>query len=183
MRGAGTRGVSRRAAAVGLTGALALAALACGDDEEAAGSEAMPGASETQAASAEGALAGFDALDESAATPAAESTPGFQADDRVGEILDTDPIGAGLESLIRSARYDADPTVREAAVVALGDSEDDRALDTLIAATEDADSRVVLAAIDQLSWYDDRLAQDAIRRLVDSPNPEIAEAAREELDE
>jgi HEAT repeat protein len=114
---------------------------------------------------------------------AAQPQPGFDSEARVGEIYDTDLEGAGLDQLIRDAREDPDPNVREAAVIALGDSDDDRALDALIAATEDRDTRVVLAAIEQLSWFDDRLAQDAIRRLVDSPNREIAEAAREELDE
>ena len=98
-------------------------------------------------------------------------------------ILDTEPAGEGLAELIRAASEERDPSAREAAVVALGDSEDARALEALIAATDDPDPRVVIAAIDQLSWFDDRRAEDAIRRLVDSPNAEIAEAARDEVDE
>jgi hypothetical protein len=167
--------------------ALALAALACGGDEDAA-SESAP------AARSEGASA--DAAARTSAAPTGDFAPRpdprasedevletFEPEDRVGEILDTEPEGEGLETLIRTAREDADPVARETAVIALGDSEDVRALDALIAATEDADPRVVLAAIDQLSWFDDRRAEDAIRRLVDSENAEIAEAAREEVEE
>lgn len=71
--------------------------------------------------------------------------------------------------------------MREAAVVALGDSEEPRAVDALVAATEDSDKRVVLAAIDQLSWFDERPARDALERLAESSDTEIAEAAEEAL--
>lgn len=111
------------------------------------------------------------------------TSPGPEADDRIGEILDIEPTGDGLDELIRVASESSDPHAREAAVVALGDTDDPRALDALIAATEDVDPNVVLAALDQLRWSDDRLAEDAILRLVDSPNPGIAAAAREGLGE
>jgi hypothetical protein len=103
--------------------------------------------------------------------------------DRVSELLEIEPEGDGLDTLIAAAADDPDPAVREAAVIALGDSDDPRALDALIAASEDRDRRVVLAAIDQLGWADDRLAEDALRRLTRSPDAEIAAAATEELDE
>jgi hypothetical protein len=166
--------------------AALLGALACGGDDEAATSAAKGQGSEAELP-ASGAPPGSGALAEGGAgraEVATESAPASGAsEERIREILDTQPEGAGLDALIRASRKDADASVREAAVIAIGDSEDPRALDALIAAAEDADSRVVLAAIDQLGWYDDRVAEDAIRRLVASPNAEIADAAREELDE
>jgi HEAT repeat protein len=169
--------------------AALLGALACGGEDKAAKRAAAEPASEPEslasgAPPAAGALAeGGAGRAEVTTEPARAAAPSSESEERIGQVLDTDPEGAGLDTLIRSAREDADASVREAAVIALGDSEDPRALDALIAATEDADSRVVLAAIDQLGWYDDRVAEDAIRRLVDSPDAEIAQAAREELAE
>jgi hypothetical protein len=166
--------------------ALALGALACGGGDEPTGEAATrppPAAASARVEPADGAQDDSGAWPADEAAPQAEIRETFVPDDRVGEILDTEPEGAGLDALIRTAREDADPVARETAVIALGDSEDARALDALIAATEDPEPRVVLAAIDQLSWFDDRRAEDAIRRLVDSPNAEIAQAAREEVEE
>jgi hypothetical protein len=166
--------------------AALLGALACGGDDEAAKGAAPRPASEAESP-ASGAPPGSGALAEGGAgraEVAMESPPASrESEERIRKVLDTQPEGAGLDALVRASREDADASVREAAVIAIGDSEDPRALDALIAATEDADPRVVLAAIDQLGWYDDRVAEDAIRRLVASPNAEIADAAREELDE
>jgi HEAT repeat protein len=119
-----------------------------------------------------------------ASSPAAGAPPSAErgrAEDRADEVLDTEPTGAGLDALIRSMKEDPDPSVRESAVVALGDSEEPRALDALIAATEDRDKRVVLAAIDQLSWFDDKVARDALERLTRSGDSEIADAATDAL--
>jgi len=181
------RGVSPRAVRA-LAGAALLGALACGGEDKPAKGAAAEPASEAEslpsgAPPAAGALAEGGNGRAEVATASAPAASASESERRIGEVLDTNPEGAGLDKLIRSAREDADPSVREAAVIAIGDSEDPRALDALIAATEDADSRVVLAAIDQLGWYDDRVAEDAIRRLVDSPNVEIAKAARDELEE
>jgi len=180
--------MSARAVRALLCAAL-LGALACGGDDDAAESAAARPAAEPESlaseappgagAPAEGGIERAEVATELAPAPA----PSSGSQERVGEVLDLDPEGEGLDALIRAAGSDPDPSVREAAVIALGDSDEARALDALIAATEDRDSRVVLAAIDQLGWYDDRLAEDAIRRLVDSPNAGIAEAAREELGE
>lgn len=173
--------MSARVRSAGLACALALTGVACGSDDS--GWSPAPPASEAGAPSPAETRASDEApaVAEPAAPPA--PAPSAELEDRVGEILDTETTGEGLDQLIRSAREERDPAAREAAVIALGDSDDPRALDALIAASEDPDARVVLAAIDQLSWIDDRRAEDAIRRLVDSPNPEIADTAREELEE
>lgn len=162
--------------------ALALAAaLACSGGE--------PEGPPQQPAQSAGAIERVDRNEaiEPVPTSVPESGPGAapepEANDRIGEILDIEPTGDGLDELIRVASESSDPHARETAVVALGDADDPRALDALIAATEDADPNVVLAALDQLRWSDDRLAEDAILRLVDSPNPGIAAAAREGLGE
>lgn len=111
----------------------------------------------------------------------ADSARAPSADERLRAILDADPEGAGLDMLIRAASVDEDPSAREAAIIALGDSDDPRALDALIAATDDREPGVVIAAIEQLRWFDDRLAENAIRRRIDAPDPEVARAAREAL--
>lgn len=103
------------------------------------------------------------------------------AQTRIGEVLDADPHGAGLDFLMLAAREDPDASVREAAVIALGDSDESRALDALIAASEDADSRVVRAALDALAWSDDRQARAALERLARHPDPGIAAAAEDAL--
>lgn len=108
---------------------------------------------------------------------------GPPADELLGVVLDAEPEGTGLDTLIRAASSESDGVVREAAVVALGDSQDPRALDALIAATEDPDPRVAIAAIEQLRWFDDRLAENAIRRQQDARDPELARAARAALPE
>jgi hypothetical protein len=157
----------------------------CGSDEEQAP------ASETPAAAVEprpsgGAASDFE-VDRTAELPdagvATESIEEFDAEDRVGEILDTEPAGDGLDELIRAADEEPDASAREAAVIALGDSEDDRALDALVEAAGDDDERVVLAAIDQLSWFDEPAARDALALLAESRDAEIAAAAVEALEE
>jgi HEAT repeat protein len=179
------RGLSARARIARLAGAAALAAVECGGGEERASAPTEPnGPASAASEPADGPDASpYEALPLPSEVPAAEPAQDFEPSDRAAEVLDIDPEGEGLDELIRIAREDADPSAREAAIVAIGESEASRALDALVAATEDSEPRVVLAAIDQLSWFDDRRAEDAIRRLVDSPNAEIAEAAREELSE
>ena len=185
--------MSTRAAAIRtLACAASLAAFACGDARcGGAGAHDAAAPSEANAPAEEGASADQAApldfpITHSSSSPeaAAASAPSREltdAEQRVAEVLDTDPEGAGLDALMRIAREDPDASVREAAVIALGDSEDDRAIEALIAATEDRDARVVLAAIDQLSWSDDRQGRDALERLTRSQDAEIVAAAEEAL--
>jgi HEAT repeat protein len=86
-----------------------------------------------------------------------------------------------LAELIRLALEDPSPAVREAAVVGLGDNGEGRAIDALIAASEDAERRVALAAIAQLALVDDRQAREALARRAGSQDPAIASAARDAL--
>jgi len=168
--------------------AAALASFACGSDEgDATSDEASP----ANAAREETAAPFVPTAQPGASPPEADAllsgvdtrAPTSAREDRIGDLLDTEPEGEGLAVLIRAAADDPDPAVREAAVIALGDSVDPRALDALIGASEDRDRAVVLAVIDQLGWSEDRLAEDALRRLADSSDPEIAEAASEELED
>lgn len=181
---------ARSAALRVLASAMLLSAFACGDarcggKSERAGAAAADAPPETGAAPAGSEPLAFPSEDAGSAQPAgaedAAPRERSEAEERIATVLDTDPEGAGLDALMRTAREDADASVREAAVIALGDSEDDRAIDALIAASEDHDARVVLAAIDQLSWSDDRQAQAALQRLARSANAEIAAAAEEAL--
>ncbi len=99
------------------------------------------------------------------------------------DVLDLSADEGDLAELIRVSHEDPSPAVREAAVVALGDSDESRAVDALIAASQDSERSVVLAAIEQLSWSEDRQARAALERLAGSPDGEIAAAAREALED
>jgi HEAT repeat protein len=101
---------------------------------------------------------------------------------RVLRALDLSIEEGELAELIRLAREDPSPAVREAAVVTLGDSDEGRAIDALIAAAEDAERRVALAAIAQLAFKDDRQARSTLERLAASGEPAVAAAAREALE-
>jgi HEAT repeat protein len=194
--------VRPRAAAL----ALALGALACSDarcSPRDGAEQAPPDASEASSAQRSGAAIASrnEAAPSGSPTPLA-ATPDLLAppqpeakvpleprlpdvETRIGAVLDADPSGDGLDFLMRTAREDPDAAVREAAVIALGDSEDTRAIDALVAAAEDVDARVVRAAIDELSWWsdDDRQARAALERLTRHPDAELATAAEEALGE
>jgi hypothetical protein len=193
--------VTSRAAAL----ALALGALACGDARcgpRGVAEQSPPAAGEAPSAQVPGAAI----ASQNEASPSGSPPPFAEAADlaapqpeageiveptrpdaeaRIGAVLDADPSGEGLDFLKRTAREDPDAAVREAAVIALGDSEDTGAIDALVAAAEDVDPRVVRAAIDELSWWsdDDRQARAALGRLTRHPDAEIAAAAEEALGE
>jgi hypothetical protein len=175
-------GVSARAPRRAIAIAWAAVALACGGHDGGSKPTAAAAPAPQPAPMAEPTPPPRDAF-AAPADAAATALDASPSSERVAEIENTEPEGAGLDALVERAARDPDPAVREAAVKAIGDSEEPRALDALIAAASDADSRVVLAAVDQLGWFDDRRAQDTLRRLADSANAEIAAAARDELDE
>jgi hypothetical protein len=103
--------------------------------------------------------------------------------ERVQAVLDLSADDGDLGALIRAAHEDPSPAVREAAVVALGDSDESRAVDALIAATEDPERSVVLAAIEQLAWSEDHQARETLERLSRSGDTEIAASAKDALEE
>ncbi len=97
--------------------------------------------------------------------------------ERVARVMAMRPEGDDLFTLVDLVRDDPDPAVREAAVVALANAEDGRAIDALIAASRDPERRVALAAIELLSWTEDRSARAAIEAAARSGDAAVARAA------
>ncbi len=96
---------------------------------------------------------------------------------RIGQVMAMNPEGDELVRLTQLVREDPNPAIREAAVVALANTEDGRAIDALIAAATDKEHRVALAAIELLSWSDDRQARATLEALASSEDEAIASAA------
>lgn len=108
--------------------------------------------------------------------PPTPSSPALPYE-RIAQVMAMRPAGEDLATLVEIARNDPDPALREAAVVALANAEDGRAIDALIAASRDPERRVALAAIELLSWTEDRSARAAIEAAARSDDPEVAGAA------
>ena len=94
---------------------------------------------------------------------------------RADAVLDIEPEGVGLRTLVDTLS-DPDKDVRLAVVSQLEDAESPDAVAGLVRALQDGDSDVVLEAIDALEFVGD------LRRLLDSKNPEIKEAAQDAID-
>ncbi len=105
------------------------------------------------------------------------ASSGSPSPERIAQVMAMSPEGDALVTLTQLARESADPAIREAAVVALANSEDGRAIDALIAAATDPEPRVALAAIELLSWSEDRQARAALEALTGSEDAAIAQAA------
>ncbi len=101
--------------------------------------------------------------------------------ERMTQVMAMQPDGPQLDQIVAILRDDPNAAVREAAVVALANSEDGRAIDALIAATEDTETRVALAAIELLSWSDDRQAHAKLEALTRSDDEALARAASDAL--
>lgn len=134
-------------------------------------------------ATADETAAALAARAERAARRAREALAASESDDEGARLdavelaLDADDP-AMRERLHALALGDPSPRVRAAAASALAFG---AASWELVRALDDADDRVVLAAIDALSWSDDPHVADALARKLDDPDPEIARAAADAL--
>jgi hypothetical protein len=101
--------------------------------------------------------------------------------ERIAQVMAMQPAGPQLDQIVAILRDDPNAAVREAAVVTLANSEDGRAIDALIAATEDPEPRVALAAIELLSWSEDRQAHARLEALARADDEALARAAGDAL--
>ncbi len=100
--------------------------------------------------------------------------------DHVGEL---EPLGAEGDQLRELAILHPDSEVRKFALEGLADAEGDFAFKSFVDALEDNDSEVVLTAIEELKFLDDRAAIRPLNRLArDHPDEDIQEAAREAIE-
>jgi HEAT repeat protein len=107
------------------------------------------------------------------------------AEERADAVLDIEPEGVGLRTLVDTLR-DPDPEVRMAVISQLEDSDSPEAVAGLVSALQDSDPEVVLEAIDALEFVGDENVAADLRRLESHPNQEVREAAveaREYLEE
>jgi HEAT repeat protein len=97
--------------------------------------------------------------------------------DAAGATIALDPGAADLDELIWRLGNARDAAVREAAAVALAYATDGRAVDALIAATEDSEARVAVAAIETLAISDDSRAVATLEAIARADDAVLAAAA------
>ena len=90
--------------------------------------------------------------------------------------------GIALDYLAIIITTDPSPEVRIAATYSLEDSEDPRAVDTLIMGLDDADPEVLVEVIDSLDFLDDRSAIPYLQPLLDHPNEDVRDAAESAIE-
>jgi hypothetical protein len=90
--------------------------------------------------------------------------------------------GIALDYLARIITTDPSPEVRMAATYSLENSEDPRAVDTLIMGLNDADPEVLIEVIDSLDFLDDRSAIPYLQPLLDHPDEDVRDAAESAIE-
>lgn len=90
--------------------------------------------------------------------------------------------GIALDYLARIIITDPSPEVRMAATYSLENSEDPRAVDTLIMGLNDADPNVLVEVIDSLDFLDDRSAIPYLQPLLDHPDEDVRDAAESAIE-
>ena len=103
-------------------------------------------------------------------------------EERSDAVLDIEPEGPGLQYLLEVVTDDPDPEVRIAAVSQLGDSESPEAITGMLTALNDANSEVILEAIDGLEYSADQNVIGNLEKLLQHPDPEVREAAEDAID-
>jgi HEAT repeat protein len=103
------------------------------------------------------------------------------AEERADAVLDIEPEGVGLRTLVDTLR-DPDPEVRLAVISQLEDGESPEAVAGIVSALQDSDPEVVLEAIDALEFVGDENVLGDLRRLLEHANPEVREAAQDAIE-
>ena len=85
--------------------------------------------------------------------------------------------GIALDYLARMLTTDASPEVRMAATYSLENSEDPRAVDTLILGLNDTDPEVLVEVINSLGFIDNRSAIPYLQPLLNHSNEDVRDAA------
>ena len=132
---------------------------------------------------------------EGAPLPGADQAP-LSAEDQtyLSLLLDPSPevradaaesieaTGIALDYLARILTTDPSPEVRMATTYSLENSEDPRAVDTLIMGLDDADPEVLVEVIDSLEFLDNRSAIPYLQPLLDHPDEDVRDAAESAIE-
>ena len=90
--------------------------------------------------------------------------------------------GVALDYLAIIITSDPSPEVRMAATYSLENSDDPRAVDTLIMGLDDTDPEVLVEVIDSLDFLDDRSAIPYLQPLLDHPDEDVRDAAESAIE-
>lgn len=128
----------------------------------------LPGADRTQ----------LSAEDQAYLTLLLDPSPEVRAD--AAESIEA--TGIALDYLATILTTDPSPEVRMAATYSLENSDDPRAVDTLIMGLDDADPEVLVEVIDSLDFLDDRSAIPYLQPLLDHPDEDVRDAAESAIE-
>ena len=90
--------------------------------------------------------------------------------------------GIALDYLAIIITSDPSPEVRMAAAYSLENSDDPRAVDTLIMGLDDTDPEVLVEVIDSLDFLDDRSAIPYLQPLLDHPDEDVRDAVESAIE-
>jgi hypothetical protein len=90
--------------------------------------------------------------------------------------------GIALDYLARIITTDPSPEVRIATTYSLENSEDPRAVDTLIMGLNDTDPEVLVEVIDSLGFLDDRRTIPYLQPLLNHPDEDVRDAAESAIE-
>lgn len=132
---------------------------------------------------------------EGAPLPGADETPLSMEDQAyLTLLLDPSPevradaaesieaTGIALDYLARIITTDPSPEVRIATTYSLENSEDPRAVDTLIMGLNDTDPEVLVEVIDSLGFLDDRRTIPYLQPLLNHPDEDVRDAAESAIE-
>ncbi|MFK7898236.1 MAG: HEAT repeat domain-containing protein [Myxococcota bacterium] len=123
-----------------------------------------------------------EANSRAAAERAREQLYSRDPEERVAALERLGADSINLEELAEIAQRDPDPRVRAAAVSNASDTESPAGRDIVHAATEDADSSVVLEAIESMMFDDSKSSLPVLNDLLGHNDPKVAAAAAESID-
>ena len=155
-------------------------AFACGEEPERAAdptARAEPAARAGSEDAASDFEAGAEAVpDEAVLAPEALA----EAEALIGALEAADELDeSDVARVAVLLLHDDDPERRARAAGLLAEAEGPGATDALTAALRDPEPAVVIAALEALEWREDAAAIGEIERLLDAPDPDVAEAARD----
>ena len=101
---------------------------------------------------------------------------------RATEVAGLEPDADGLQQLERILATDPDPEVRIAATEVLADGDSSGAVEALLRALSDSDSRVVIAALDGLEFAADETVIPRLQPLLQHPAGDVREKAAETIE-
>jgi HEAT repeat protein len=152
----------------GIASFLAGVVLACGAEPDSGARATAPsGDAATEANVPEQRLARL-----------ADPDPGVRAT----EVAGLEPDADGLQQLERILATDPDPEVRIAATEVLADGDSSGAVEALLRALSDSDSRVVIAALDGLEFAADETVIPRLQPLLQHPAGNVREKAAETIE-